>query len=112
MSFQKLDRRIDIIGYLTDRATTCQGVPDSVLGFVVQAVTWLTDTADNNQIPVSLIKRDRLKIQLLLDYFTGVTLFEKIERMGMTRETENFRVTLEDPGQSDIRWSIKVPGDR
>lgn len=112
MSFQKLDRRINVIGYLADIATTSQSIPDSVFGFVVQAVTRLTDTADNNQIPVSLIKRDRLEIQLLLIDFTGVTLFEKIKHMGMTRKTENFRVTLEDPGQSDIRWIIKVPGDR
>ena len=112
MSFQKLDRRINVIGYLTHRATTCQGVPDNLLGFVVQAVTRLTDTADNNQIPVSPIKRDRMRTKFLLDYFTGVTFFEKIEHMGMTRETENFRVTLEDPGQPDNRWGIKVPGDR
>ena len=102
MLFQELDRCVDIVWKLTDLTIICRRVPDSVLGFIVETVTWLTDAADNKEISVSRIEPYRSKIYLFINYFPGRQLFEKIKHVGMTSKTEHFRIPLEDPGQSDI----------
>ncbi len=102
MLFQELDRCVDVVWNLTDLTIICRRVPDSVLGFIVETVTWLTDAADNIEISVFRIESYRSKIYLFINYFPGRPLFEKIKRVGMASKTEHFRITLEDPGQSDI----------